>query len=217
MDFRSLCLCAAATTTLSMPVNAGDAAKPQSASRQEAAAPMPAPARMPDPRTVPAKPARGAAAARSVTASPQLVDKLTTWLVDHYRLPRPAARPRIELVSPLKIAALRHLGVLSDRPEDVARIPVGQREVLATYDPWTGTIYLRDDWSAASPRDLSILLHELVHHLQASSAQRFACPQESEALAYAAQERWLGQFGGSLEADFEIDPFTLLVTTRCAW
>ena len=118
---------------------------------------------------------------------------------------------------PLKIAALRHLGVLSDRPEDAARLPAGQREVLATYDPWARTVYPREDWSGATPVELSILLHELVHHLQASAAQRFACPQESEELAYAAQERWLGQFGRSLHADFEIDPFTLLVVTQCAW
>ena len=35
--------------------------------------------------------------------------------------------------------------------------------------------------------------------------------QEREKLAYVAQSRWLMEFGTSLEEEFGIDPFTLLV------
>jgi hypothetical protein len=42
-----------------------------------------------------------------------------------------------------------------------------------------------------------------------------ACPQEREKLAYQAQERWLPLFGHSLEADFELDGFSLLGKTQC--
>lgn len=161
--------------------------------------------------TQPRPPSRGAA------PSPQLVDRLTDWLVDQHGLPRPPSRPKVMLVPPLQIVALRRLGILSDRAQDLARIPPGQREVLAAYDPATRTIYLRDGWSGATPVERSILLHELVHHLQASAGLRYACTQESEELAFAAQERWLGQFGRSLHADFGIDPFTRLVATQCAW
>jgi hypothetical protein len=62
---------------------------------------------------------------------------------------------------------------------------------------------------------LSVLVHEIVHYLQDVAQLRYSCPQEREALAYEAQERWLGLFGTSLEAEFDIDRLTLLVTTRC--
>jgi hypothetical protein len=41
------------------------------------------------------------------------------------------------------------------------------------------------------------------------------CPQEREKLAYLAQERWLGLFGHNLESDFDLNPFSLLVKTKC--
>ncbi len=44
---------------------------------------------------------------------------------------------------------------------------------------------------------------------------RFACPGEREALAYHAQDAWLGLFGESLESAFGINDATLLVSTVC--
>jgi hypothetical protein len=38
------------------------------------------------------------------------------------------------------------------------------------------------------PRQLSVLVHEMVHHLQASADMRFACPAEREAVAYRAED-----------------------------
>ena len=59
------------------------------------------------------------------------------------------------------------------------------------------------------PAELSVLVHEMVHHLQAASDMRFACPAEREVLAYRAQGAWLGLFGESLESAFGIDAATL--------
>jgi hypothetical protein len=159
--------------------------------------------------------ATAAAAARLPT--PTLVDALTDWLVTEQGLPRPAERPRVVLVPGRQIGALRHFGVATDLPQDLARIVSGQRETVAAYDPATRTIYLRHDWSGRTAAEMSVLVHELVHHLQASAGRRFACVEASEDEAYAAQERWLRRFGASLEADFGIDAFTRLVSTNCAW
>ena len=63
---------------------------------------------------------------------------------------------------------------------------------------------------------VSVLVHELVHHLQEASGQRPACPAERERDAYALQERWLRRFGGSLERDFGIAPIFVLVAGVCA-
>jgi hypothetical protein len=121
------------------------------------------------------------------------------------------------LVGSAKIATFRYTGLLSDRPADVALVPPGQREVVAAYDPLANSIYLPDDWTGTTPAELSALVHELVHHLQHVGRRQYECPQASEELAYEVQQKWLGLFGRSLESEFEIDPFTLLVSVRCAY
>jgi len=97
---------------------------------------------------------------------------------------------------------------------DGAMLDAG-RATMAVYDDATRTIYLAEGWNRTDPAELSILVHELVHHLQAGAQLRYECPQEREKLAYAAQERWLGLFNLTLASEFEMDPFTLLVRTRC--
>ena len=79
------------------------------------------------------------------------------------------------------------------------------------------TIYLPADWTGSTPAEVSVLVHEMVHHLQNVANTKFECPQAREQLAYAAQQRWLGLFDRTLEDEFQLDPFTLLVTTRCMY
>ena len=57
----------------------------------------------------------------------------------------------------------------------------------------------------------------MVHHLQHEAGSKHACPEERERDAFAAQERWLAEFGTNLATEFEIDPFTLLVRTNCSF
>jgi hypothetical protein len=38
---------------------------------------------------------------------------------------------------------------------------------------------------------------------------------EREKLAYLAQDPWLERFGSGLEKEFEIDKFTLLISSAC--
>jgi hypothetical protein len=74
---------------------------------------------------------------------------------------------------------------------------------------------LPEDWEGHSPAELSILVHETVHHLQNVGGLKFECAQEREQLAYEAQERWLTLFGRNLLVDFGIDKFSLLVKSKC--
>ena len=87
------------------------------------------------------------------------------------------------------------------------------RAVVAVYD--NDIIYLSDGWRGGSPADESVLIHEMVHHLQKHAQLRYGCPQEREKLAYQAQERWLTRFGATLRSEFEIDPMTLLLHSAC--
>jgi hypothetical protein len=91
---------------------------------------------------------------------------------------------------------------------------VGQ-DVNAIYDDHTRTIYLLEHWSSARPADVSVLVHEMVHHLQNLAGEEFMCPQEREKDAYKAQRTWLSLFNRTLEQEFNVDPMTVLVRTNC--
>ena len=77
------------------------------------------------------------------------------------------------------------------------------------------TIFLPEGWHGKTPAEVSILVHEMVHHLQTRAQIKFACPEEREKLAFEAQELWLERSGVSLASEFELDGFTLLVRTNC--
>jgi hypothetical protein len=164
-----------------------------------------------------------------IIPSQELIKAIKLWLSINFDLRAAYPNPNIELVSPQKIIALRYKGLLSDRPRDIAipdqRVPDVQLEdmvaaydredALAVYDDEMKTIYLPNKWAGTTPAEISILVHEMVHHLQGMAKTRYECPQAREQLAYAAQNMWLGLFSRSLESEFEIDPLTLVVSTRC--
>jgi uncharacterized protein DUF6647 len=79
----------------------------------------------------------------------------------------------------------------------------------------TKTIFLPATWAGTTPAELSILVHEMVHHLQNVAKLKYDCPAAREKLAYQAQDRWLKRFGQDLEKEFEIDMLMLLVTSAC--
>ena len=142
----------------------------------------------------------------------RLLMALVTWISANFTMPASGELPHVAFAPAGVIAALRREGLPGRHRDDLEH-----REVVSVYDDATMTIYLPEGWRAATPAELSILVHELVHHLQNVARLRFACPQEREALAYEAQERWLNLFGRSLEADFDVDPFTLIASTHCGF
>ena len=144
-----------------------------------------------------------------------LLTAIVLWLSANFDLPGIQDHPRIEFVPATKIVALRHGGFVGRLPD--AGVAPGQPSVIAVYHHTTRTIYLPEGWTGNSAAELSILVHEMVHHLQNVGELKFECPQEREQLAYKAQERWLGLFGRDLLRDFKLDSFTILVSTRCGY
>jgi hypothetical protein len=55
----------------------------------------------------------------------------------------------------------------------------------------------------------------MVHHVQNVAGLKFECSQARERPAYVAQDRWLALFGSNLVDEFELNPITVLVRTRC--
>jgi hypothetical protein len=154
----------------------------------------------------------------AASARPMLAP-IAIWLSKEFALPSIRQYPEIELLSSAAITALRYKGLSPHAPDRVASgsEPTTPRasETVAIYSDDAQTIYLTEGWTGSTPADLSVLVHEMVHHFQNVLGLKHECPQEREKLAYQAQERWLGLFGHSLEKDFEVDGFSLLSKTRC--
>ena len=145
------------------------------------------------------------AAAAGPREPPPLLDTITLWLEANFNLPTPVGTPALASAPDTELVAMRY--------GPGATMPPGT--VVAVYDDVSGTIYVSESWTGRTPAELSVLVHEMVHHLQHVGDMRFACPNEREVLAYRAQEAWLDLFGESLQSAFGIDPATLLVGTVC--
>ncbi len=141
----------------------------------------------------------------------ELQAEVMTWLHEELGFPVLSSAPRIEFLPDERLAEQRFLELPAERTG------AHDADVLAVYDDDTHTIYLPESWNGEQSAGGSILVHEMVHHIQNISGERFACLDAREAAAFDAQERWLGRFGDSLEDEFGIDPFTVLARSLCAW
>ena len=147
------------------------------------------------------------AGAAETQTPPSLIDTIELWLVSNFDLKPATTPPDLARVSPSKLVEIRY--------GPASQVSPGQ--VLGAYDESGPVIYLTESWSGRTPEQLSVLVHEMVHHLQASNDKRFACPAEREGLAYRAQDAWLQLFGMDLKSAFGIDAATLLVATACTY
>ena len=152
-----------------------------------------------------------------------LLTAIALWLSMNFGLNATYDHPRIDVVPSIEIVFLRHQAFTAEAQRQVlatyinANPPTGRREVVAIYDDRTSRILLPEGWSGRSAAELSVLVHEMVHHLQKSAGLRYECPAQREKLAYEAQGKWLELFGLSLQSEFDIDPFTLKVSTSCGF
>jgi hypothetical protein len=138
------------------------------------------------------------------TPGQAVLTSIITWVSNTVDLPAIYDLPRAERAPKIKLTAVLHGSSL-----------VSQRGVLSMYDDGEKTIYLPENWSGQTPAGISIIIHEMAHHLQNVAGLKYECPLNREKLAYVAQERWLAPVGGSLAKDFGIDPLTFLLSTEC--
>jgi hypothetical protein len=159
--------------------------------------------------------APGVASAQGVSVPlAALATAIAGWASAETGLPMATRAPAIAYADYAEMAALRRADP-SGHSTAPQRPGAPWPEVIAVYDTRSRTIVLPAGWTGGTPADLSVLVHEMVHHLQTEAGRRFACPREREQAAFAAQERWLELFGSSLEREFQIDPMFLLVATHC--
>jgi hypothetical protein len=142
----------------------------------------------------------------------ELLAALLTWLATQFGFAA-AEAPRVELVDAVRMETLGSSTSGSAAIGDPRPRP--GREVAALYDDKTRTIFLPEGWTGETPAERSMLVHELVHHLQNAAGAKFECSAAREKAAYVAQERWLREQGTSLVEALGVDPATLLVRTKC--
>ncbi len=152
---------------------------------------------------------------RLQSVMPTLLRAIEAWLASNFDLAPARQQPAIAIVPAARMAAVRNQALL--RAQVKAVLVSRSRNVAAFYDDTTMTIHLPTGWTGATAAEISVLVHEMVHHLQNMAGLRYACSQAREALAFEAQERWLALSGGSLARDFGMDRLTMLVKTRCMY
>lgn len=106
-----------------------------------------------------------------------LISELNTWLDAETEFEKRDSQPQIKLIEKELAENLRGVADRSDG------------RVRGLYDAETETIYLTKPWSPDNSRDISVLLHEMVHHRQAG--QHWYCEQAQEWRAYQIQAQWL--------------------------
>jgi hypothetical protein len=153
---------------------------------------------------------------------PELLRAIAAWLSSNYGLVPIGEPPAVAFVPAETMTALRNRDSHSDEWSAIQGIAdhggaPHASSVVAIYDDLDRTIYLPAAWTGSTPTELSVLVHEMVHHLQNVAGMTFACNEEREQLAYAAQRDWLALFGRDLFTDFGTDAFTLLLRTQCIY
>jgi hypothetical protein len=159
----------------------------------------------------------GTASLDELSARHALLGHVAEWLSQTFNLPLISAEPNLEQRSAEELVALRY-GTLRgsvDSPTSAAPATPDPRSTVAVYVD--NTIYLSKEWTGRTPADLSVLVHEMVHHIQNVGNIHDECPRAREKLAYAAQQRFLQIYERDLETEFEINPFTVLVNTTCGY
>ena len=141
---------------------------------------------------------------------PVLVGLATGWVAADLGVPMPETLPRVAFADEATMRVIR-----AAAEGDPAGAATPDATMVAMYDSRSGTIFLPLGWTGQSTAEVSILVHEIVHHFQLLSGERLACPAEREKQAYAVQGRWLEGHGESLETALGISPMFLLVATNC--
>jgi hypothetical protein len=111
-----------------------------------------------------------------------LLAAIDTWLSIEFDLPAIREHPRLKLVPFAKITDLRFKESLSNKTGIAANdhaTSSGQVDTVAVYHDATQTIYLPQGWSGSTPAELSVLVHEMVHHFQNVLGLKHECPQEA--------------------------------------
>jgi hypothetical protein len=148
------------------------------------------------------------------------LNEIARWLSENFELPYAGEAPQVERVPSAQLYRLRYKALLPLKSQAIGGehstpLPEYRREVVAVYDDSSRTIYLPDRWTGATVAEQSVIVHEMVHHLQNVAGLKYECGGAREKPAYLAQAEWLKRHGLELEKEFEVDMFTVVALSGC--
>lgn len=138
---------------------------------------------------------------------PELMMSLMIWIATVTALPVPNAVPEIERLDGRQMWDMLHT--------DIPYESRGSSDVIAIYNLEKRIMHLRHDWAPKGHKNLSVLVHELVHHMQSEAGKKFACRGEMEREAYEVQIAYLDKYGLKIEELFQINAMFLMAVTSC--
>ena len=147
--------------------------------------------------------------------TPGLMSTIVNWLSTEFALPATYEHPRIELITSQAMVAKRYRGLVPGQNQALSSDVT--RDLVALYEDATRTIYLLEGWTGTTPVEESVLVHEMVHHLQNAAGLKYECGQAREKPAYAAQQQWLARLGRDFFLEFETDSMMILLRTVCPY
>ena len=149
-----------------------------------------------------------------------LLTVISLWLSTNFGLPMPDEYPRVEHISSPQLQISWYVSSSEGNVGGWSHHQISQTKFESErlhgfyFEPGQA-VFLEKGWSPLSIADVSVLVHEMVHHLQLRAGLNYRCPAAREKLAYQAQSKWLQMHGLSLESEFGLDGMTVLVRTNC--
>jgi hypothetical protein len=138
--------------------------------------------------------------------TPSALLAIAEWVSANTDLPMTRNLPAVDLVPLGELKRLRDAGS--------AAFYFGGGPT-AVYDDAAKIIYLPEDWTGRSPTEQSMLVHEMVNHMQNQAGMKYACDDARAEPAYLAQDKWLQQHGLTLKQAFQVDRFMVEVMATC--
>lgn len=141
----------------------------------------------------------------------KLILALMAWASAHTGLPVPTTTPTIIAADRCEIERLYF--------DDPNRECSDVMSIVAVYDHRIEAMFLPDTWAPDQLYDISVLLHELVHHMQAAAgitAETVGCVgAEIEKPAYDAQIAFLRAAGVKPLETMGINDLSYMMLTMC--
>ena len=141
---------------------------------------------------------------------------LMTWASAQLGVVVPDTLPEVVFAPPTEIACIAKGIEAEDCPSEIDPTKMYAR---ALYNTATRIMYLPNTFDSEKYADVSILVHELVHHVQTEYRLSYLCQGALERKAYDLQAKWLDDHGHDgwqvLETELDIDRFTTFIMTMC--
>ena len=140
----------------------------------------------------------------------ELLVSLMLWIAANSPLVVPETVPNVVRIDPVELACILEYVV----PCDESKLD-SSWTWYAYYAPKEphggGRIIVSEDVDLSGLDGHSVLLHELVHHMQVTAGQEY----NIECQAYQLEQKWLVERGTSLQEVFSMGNIFVLLQTSC--